>query len=104
MRTVQEMERMSPFGAGNPRPLLSACDVEFVDGPRPMGKGDRHLNGTIRQHNGPPLRVIAFNRSDWIDPIKQVSGQLDVAFRPVINEFGGRRKVELFLEDWREGS
>ena len=99
--TVQQLERMSPFGAGNPRPLLSASEVTFVDGPRPMGKGDRHLTATVRQHGGATFRVVAFNKSEWIEAIQSEAGLKDIAFRPVINEFAGRRNVEFLLEDWR---
>ena len=101
LKTVEEIERLAPFGEGNRRPLLSAATVQIVDGPRAMGKGDRHMNATVRQHNGPPFRILAFNRSEWIEEIAATDGELDIAFRPTINDFAGRRKVELHLEAWR---
>jgi single-stranded-DNA-specific exonuclease len=100
LRAVEEMERLAPFGQGNPRPLLCASSVQLVEGPRAMGKGDRHLSARIQQH-GQTFRVLAFNRAEWIEELSACQEELDIAFRPMINEFHGRRSVELHLADWR---
>ena len=65
-----------------------------------MGKGDRHLSARFAQH-GQQFRALAFNRAEWIQELAACAGELDIAFRPVINEFRGRRAVELHLADWR---
>lgn len=100
LATMKELDRLAPFGEGNPRPLLCATRVELAGEPRTMGKGDRHLSGTLKQH-GPSFRFVAFHRAEWLPELQQVAGPLDVAFRPIINEFGGRRSIELHLVDWR---
>jgi single-stranded-DNA-specific exonuclease len=103
LRAVEEMERMAPFGQGNPRPLLCASAVQLLETPRAMGKGDRHLSARFGQH-GHEFRALAFNRAEWIDELSAIAGVMDIAFRPVINEFRGRRSVELHLADWRCGA
>ena len=100
LRTVEDMERLAPFGQGNPRPLLCASGVQRAEDPRPLGKGDRHLSARFMQH-GQKMRAVAFNRAEWIAELTACSGELDIAFRPMINEFRGRRTVELHLVDWR---
>ncbi|MCA9152787.1 MAG: single-stranded-DNA-specific exonuclease RecJ, partial [Planctomycetales bacterium] len=100
LRTIEEMERLAPFGQGNPRPLLCATQVEISEAPRPLGQGDRHMSVRLRQH-GQELRALAFNRAEWIAAMNSGGQPLDIAFRPVINEFRGRRTVELHLQDWR---
>ena len=100
LQTVQQMEHLSPFGQSNPRPLLCTTDVSIQGDPKPMGKGDRHVSMTLEQH-GVRLRALAFNQPDWIEELSKSDGRLDIAFRPVINEFRGRRNVELHLADWR---
>ena len=47
---------------------------------------------------------MAFGGGDWADELAAVDGPLDVAFRPVINDFRGRQSVELHLVDWRPGT
>ncbi len=101
LQTVQQIEQLAPFGAGNPRPVLSANGVRLAEPPRRMGGGERHLSVRLDQH-GVKLRSVAFGQGDWAEELEQTDGPLEVAYRPVINEFRGRRNVELHLVDWRQ--
>ena len=67
-----------------------------------MGKGEvgRHLSVTFKQH-GVQLRAVAFGQGDWAEELDQLDGAIDIAYRPVINDFRGRRTVEMHLLDWR---
>lgn len=100
LQTLLQIEQLAPFGAGNPRPVLSANGVRLGETPKRMGGGERHLSAKISQH-GVTLRSVAFGQGDWADELAQLSGPFDIAYRPVINDFRGRRNVELHLVDWR---
>jgi single-stranded-DNA-specific exonuclease len=100
LNTLQLIESLAPFGAANPRPLLVASDVELHEPAKRFGNGEKHLNARFRQH-GTILRAVAFSQADWMEPINSHRGNFDLAFRPVINEFQGFKKVELHLVDWR---
>jgi single-stranded-DNA-specific exonuclease len=98
--TLQQIERMAPFGQSNPRPTLCASQVQLAEAPRRIGQGERSLSVRLVQH-GIRLRAVAFGRSDWADHFPEPGQPLDVAFHPVINEYNGFRRVELHLLDWR---
>ena len=100
LKTLGQIEQLAPFGAGNPRPVLSASGVKLGEPPKRMGSGERHLSARITQH-GVTLRSVAFGQGDWADELAQLPGPFDIAYHPVINEFRGRRSVELHLVDWR---
>jgi single-stranded-DNA-specific exonuclease len=100
MQTVSQIEQLAPFGEGNPRPLLCTSDVRLAEPPKPMGGGGRHLSLKVVQHNV-TMRAVAFGRGDWADKLTALDAPLSIAYRPVINEFRGRRTVELHLVDWR---
>ena len=102
LQTMGQIEQLAPFGAANPRPVLCASDVEIAGKPKRMGKGEvgRHLSVTFKQH-GVQLRAVAFGQGDWVEELDQLDGAIDIAYRPVINEFRGRRTVEMHLLDWR---
>jgi single-stranded-DNA-specific exonuclease len=100
LNTVQEIEQLAPFGHGNPRPVLCASGVQLAEPPRRMGSGERHLAVKVRQH-GITLRGVAFGQGEAAEELARVDGLLDIAFRPVINDFRGRRSVEMHLVDWR---
>ena len=103
LRTVEQLEQLAPFGQGNPRPLLCASGVTLAAEPKCMGNGEKHLRVDFKQHDI-QFKALAFNRADWAEPLKEAEGPVDIAFRPVINEFRGRRSVELHLVDWRRES
>ena len=94
---------MAPFGQGNRRPVFCTTHVELNQPPRRIGSSGRHLSLSLVQH-GVKLRAVAFGQGDWADELAAVQQPLAVAFQPVINEYRGRRSVELHLSDWRVGS
>jgi len=96
---VEQIERLAPFGQANHRPMLCASNLRLAEPPKRIGNG-RHLSMRFEQH-GVKLRGVAFGGGDWIDELGATSGPLNVAFRPVINCFNGRRTVELHIADWR---
>ncbi len=100
LQTVTQIEQLSPFGQGNPRPILCASDVILVEPSRRMGGGERHLAVKLSQHSV-EMRAVAFGQGDWCEELNLCQGPIDVAFRPVINEYNGFRKVEIQLVDWR---
>ncbi|MDP6446776.1 MAG: single-stranded-DNA-specific exonuclease RecJ [Pirellulaceae bacterium] len=99
---VSLIDQLAPFGEANPRPVLCATGVEIVGEPKKMGGGDRHLSLRLKQH-GKALRALAFGHGDWADELAQLEGPIDIAYRPVINEYRGFRSVEMHLVDWRPG-
>ncbi len=99
-RAVKELDKLGPFGKGNPRPVFAATHVELAGPPKTMGEGDRHLDLRLRQHNV-KLRAIAFGRGEWAEEIAAVNGPIAIGFTAAINRFMGRESVELKLEDWQ---
>ncbi len=103
LSALNEIEKLAPFGQENPRPLLCANEVTLSAPPKRIGEGGRHLSLQLEQH-GVKLRGVAFGNGDWAEELQQVPGPIDVVFRPVINEFRGRRSVEVQLVDWRKAA
>ncbi len=98
--TIKQIEQMAPFGAQNHRPVLAATNVTLAEPPKTMGSGDRHFTARFVQH-GTTLRGVAFGQAEWVAPLTEHRGPIDIAFRPVINEFNGMRRVEIQVVDWR---
>ncbi|HVA49375.1 MAG TPA: single-stranded-DNA-specific exonuclease RecJ [Pirellulales bacterium] len=97
---LNQIERLAPFGQHNPRPVLCASGVTLAGPVERIGGGGRHLALKVAQ-NGVVMRAVAFGGGDWADELNQIKGPLSVAFRPVINDFNGYRRVELQLSDWQ---
>jgi single-stranded-DNA-specific exonuclease len=100
LQTVQQIERLAPFGQGNVRPLLCATGVRLAEPPRRLGGSGRHLSMKIVQH-GVTMRAVAFGGGDWETDLAAIDGPFSIVFQPTINDFAGRRRVELHVSDWR---
>lgn len=100
LEVVRQIETLAPFGAGNPRPILCCREVTLEEPARKMGSGERHLTVKLRQGDK-VVRAVAFGASDWCDELNEAEEPIEIAYRPVINEFRGFRNVEIHLVDWR---
>ena len=93
---MQELEKLAPFGQGNPEPRLGARGLEVVSS-RIVGKN--HLKLRLRDGGGTALDAIAFKRGSLLG--RQVRGGARVAavFTPRINAWNGKTTVELEIRD-----
>jgi len=102
-KTVEHLELLAPFGQANDRPLVCASNVRLAAPPARMGGGGRHVSMQLVQ-DGVRIRGVAFGQGDWADQLTEPEKPLNIAFRPVINDFRGRRAVELQLVDYQPTS
>lgn len=102
LATLIEIEKLSPFGMQNSRPLFCAIGVQLPEPPKLLGESGKHMSMQLLQH-GRRMRAVAFGQAEeWLEKMQQLGQQpVDLAFRPVINEYGGYRSVEVHLVDWR---
>ena len=99
MPTAEAIAALGPFGAGNPRPKLATGVVEVAAEPRCVGKTQDHLQVVLAE-NGVRIKGIGFRMAHLSEDLKQ-HRRCQVAFEPMINEFEGRRSVEMQLLDMR---
>jgi len=92
---VEQLEKLEPYGAGNPRPVLSVMGVRVAS--RSIVGGGRHLKLKLNRQ-GVNLDAIFFSASDWLP---EQDSLVDAAFCPQINEYRGQRSVQLQLVDLR---
>lgn len=92
-RLVDELSRLAPFGVGNEAPLL-VCRGLRVRESRRVGEDGGHLKVALEDAAGAQCNGIAFGQGER-DPGQGAT--IDVAFEPTINEWQGRRRVELTI-------
>jgi single-stranded-DNA-specific exonuclease len=94
---VNDLKRLGPFGHGNRRPLLLLHDVELAGPPRRVGKTGDHLQLYVRQGQT-RMKCIAFNAGAMFEKLR-AGMSIDLAAEPQMNEFNGRKSVELTVKE-----
>jgi len=97
VQNVEALEKLEPFGNGNPSPCLCIKGAE-ISSAQSIGAG-KHTRLRLEK-SGKSFDCVFFSMSS--DNLGVGVGTLvDVAFEPQINEFRGRCNVQLHLLDIR---
>jgi len=91
---AQELERLAPFGLGNPDVTLLVPAAQPVT-PTTVGEG-KHLRFRIRQHGRDAGSAIAFGQGGQLDRLL-ATGLLDVACRLKQNHWNGTVSPQLVV-------
>ena len=94
-RLVTDLDHLSPFGAGNPEPLLCTMGARVMDARR-VGDGS-HLKLTLAE-GGLKFGAIAFGMGERAP---EQGALIDVAFRPEVNQYRGGVSLQLRVVDFR---
>ena len=90
MRLAREIEKLNPFGIGNPQPSF-VSQVEVV-GAQLFGKKNDHLKIIVKSSDTTTLEMIAFNRAaDYVSLSR--GKKLDIVYNLNINRWNGRESL-----------
>jgi len=99
MKVVEEIEALEPYGIGNPRPMLVASGVRLLGEPRIVGERKNHAQLRVGQ-GGVVVKAVAWNMAEKCKALTADS-VFSVAFQPAVNEWNGRREVQLEVKDFQ---
>ncbi|MCC6152504.1 MAG: single-stranded-DNA-specific exonuclease RecJ [Candidatus Hydrogenedentes bacterium] len=97
-RLVRTLDKLQPFGQGNPAPVFCAFGVRALqDSWRELRGG--HMKFVVK--DGPKLLdVIGFRMADRIPTLARADA-IDIAFTPQLNTWRDQTTVQLVLKDAR---
>ncbi|MCX5752940.1 MAG: DHHA1 domain-containing protein, partial [Candidatus Krumholzibacteria bacterium] len=87
------VERLGPFGAGNPEPVLMIRDIEVLPGTRVVGDG--HLKIEARDRNADARDLIGFSLAGEWKPADVIGRRIDVLINLRKNVYQGRVEPQL---------
>jgi single-stranded-DNA-specific exonuclease len=114
---TEQLSLIEPFGKGNEKPVFAQSNVA-VKRAMVMGKNKNVLKVTFVMNNGGTIDGLNFEPEVFISNIKEWFGEsecdrmlrglpnrvvLDVAYYPDINEYAGRRTLQIKILEYREG-
>ncbi len=93
---LRELERLAPFGQGNPEPRIGARGLEVLSS---RIVGNKHLKLRLKDANGVALDAIAFKRGHLLGKQVRNGALLAAVFTPRLNAWNGKTSVELDIRD-----
>ena len=91
-----EIEKLAPFGQGNPEPVLAIEKVRLNGNPKLVGSGE-HFQFSV--HNGrEAVTGIAWRMAENIPPCDQ---EIDIAFRLQWNHWNQRKRLQMVMDSWK---
>jgi single-stranded-DNA-specific exonuclease len=93
----EELQLLEPTGHSNPAPVFMMLNAYILEC-RTVGKDGRHLKLKVQRAGRPPLDAIAFGLGEWA---AHFPGHVDLAYQLDINEWNGRRTLQLNVQDIR---
>ena len=112
---IRELEKLEPFGKGNPSPVLAQKNVE-VESVRIIGKDKGTLKFTFREKDSRKrIDALGFGQAQLFQEMLQEkykskaeailnnpsSLRLDIVFHPALNEYQGNVTAQLRLINFR---
>ncbi len=98
-KLVREIEKLAPFGQGFEKPVFAQNHIR-VSGLKVLGKQKNVLKMRLTDANGISLDAIMFG--DAVALREELAGaeEISILYYPKINEFAGRRTLQLELRDY----
>ena len=96
---AEEIEKLAPFGPGNPRIVLASRNVKILQY-SPIGKNKEHLKVSVQDSSGARRELIWWQGEEAFLP----DGEFDLAYSLRAHDFQGRKTTQLEWLDWREST
>ena len=98
---VEELKRLEPFGAGNPKPVFVTKDLSIDE--EPLVMKEKHLKLKLAGSTGKRFEAV------WWDGVDRSRGRtlrrgngIELAYTPEANVWQGNTRLQLVVEDLRE--
>ena len=96
---AEELSLLEPCGMGNPKPVFASRGVRGRRA-KVIGREGQHLAFEVgKKEHG--LTAISWNHSAYVHVVNAES--IDMVYVPKINEWQGKRSIELILQEWGPG-
>lgn len=97
---LRELERMEPFGNGNPRPLFAAGNLR-VKRAEAVGQRNRVLRLELWEAEGVSMEGIYFGDAREMMEYVNSRERISILYYPERNEYRGQSRIQLKIRDIR---
>lgn len=100
-KLLSELHLLEPFGSGNEKPLFAQKGLMVIQ-KNLVGKNKNVLKFLLSDGNGWNIEAIQFQDVEETDSSIEVGDWISVAYYPDINEYMGKRSLQLVIQSCRK--
>ncbi|MCD8083038.1 MAG: single-stranded-DNA-specific exonuclease RecJ [Clostridiales bacterium] len=97
---IREFACLEPFGQGNEKPQFAQNDLRILSA-RVLGKNRNVVKLTLGAKSGFSMDGLLFTEGDRFLEEMGDNRRIDVIYYPDINEYHGRRSLQIIIRDYR---
>ena len=99
MGLVEELDKLEPFGTGNPKPVFADRDLTVVE-KRIYGESGNVVKLTLQNPGGKLFNAVVFKNTETA-PEPEEGSVISVLYYPQINEFRGNKSLQFVVQEFR---
>jgi single-stranded-DNA-specific exonuclease len=96
MENVKIIQRMSPFGLGNKKPVFRTNNCFLDDKLKFVGKDSQIVKSKIKDESGKELPFISFDNKKVLVNVKSI---FDILYTIDVNSYSGKDEIQLTLRE-----
>jgi single-stranded-DNA-specific exonuclease len=96
-RTIFQLEKLGPFGQGNPRPVFASRGVRLMGRPRVIGGNGDHLQFAVKDSSG-SMACVGFGMANLEKKLLETD-YFSIAYEPQMNEFRNVKTPQFIIKD-----
>lgn len=95
---IEQLERLAPYGNGNPKPLFAQKNVKLYQGSI-FGKNRNVAKFTCDDGSGKRVEAVYFGEADeMLAQVEAHDGICSIVYYPEINEYRGRKSIQIVVK------
>jgi len=96
---ARELQKLEPYGAGNPRPVFWTRNLRCLS--EPVVMKDRHLKMRVAGENNRPLEAVWWHCLESGQQTPEIKGSIELAYTIETSVWNDEIKVQLSVQDMR---
>jgi len=96
---ARELQKLEPYGAGNPRPVFWTRNLRCLS--EPVVMKDRHLKMRVAGENNRPLEAVWWHCLESGRQTPEIKGSIELAYTIETSVWNDEIKVQLSVQDMR---
>ncbi len=100
-QVIADMERLEPFGQGNPKPVFGLVGLSVVGRPKVLGQNRNVAKCVVKDTNGNKMDAVYFGEADRFAEDVRGGGELQILYTPTVDHYYDTPRLQIVINDYK---